>query len=71
MEVLWLSVGFIGGCIIYGLLSWFRSASGTLRIDRSDPEKDIYRIDIDDLDKLAKKKQVVLKVDPNADLSQK
>lgn len=70
MAVLWLSTGFIVGCIICGLISLFRRASGTLRIDQSDPEKDIYRIDIDDLDNLAKKKRVVLKVDPNADLSQ-
>lgn len=47
-----------------------RSASGTLRIDHSNPLKDIYRIEIDDLDKLVKKKRVVLKVDHNADLSQ-
>lgn len=48
----------------------YRSASGTLRIDHSNPFKDVYRIEIDDLDKLVKKKRVVLKVDHNADLSQ-
>ena len=47
-----------------------RSASGTLRIDHSNPLKDIYRLEIDDLDKLTRKTRVVLKVDHNADLSQ-
>lgn len=47
-----------------------RSASGTLRIDHSNPLKDIYRIEIDDLDKLSRKRRVILKVDHNADLSQ-
>ena len=70
MEVLWLGIGFIVGIFICGLIRLFRRASGTLRIDQSNPEKDIYRIDIDDLDNLAKKKRIILKVDPNADLSQ-
>ena len=52
-------------------IAWhYRSASGTLRIDHSNPLKDIYRIEIDDLDKLSRKRRVVLKVDHNADLSQ-
>lgn len=44
---------------------------GILKIDHHNPEKDIYRFDIDDLDKLSKKKRIVLKVDNNANLSQK
>lgn len=47
-----------------------RSASGTLRIDHSNPEKDIYRLEIDNLDDLSKKKRVILKIDHNANLSQ-
>ena len=51
---------------------WFiRTISGTLRIDRSNPEKDVYRFDVDDLNKLPKKKFILLAVDKNADLSQK
>lgn len=46
-----------------------RSASGTLRIDHSNHEKDIYRLEIDNLDDLARKRRVVLKIDHNADLS--
>lgn len=43
---------------------------GTLRIDHSDPNKDIYRFDIDSIDDLSKRKRIVLNVDNKADLSQ-
>ena len=43
---------------------------GTLRIDQTNPETDIYRLDIDELDKLADRKRIVLKVDKHANLSQ-
>ena len=47
------------------------TTSGTLLIDRSDPKKDLYRFDIDDIDKLARKKKIIVKIVNNADLSQK
>lgn len=66
MYLLWFVVGvFIGSIIFYD------RSSGTLRIDHRNPEKDVYRIEIDNLDNLAKKRRVVLKVDNHADLSQK
>lgn len=43
---------------------------GKLKIDHSNPEKDLYRLEIDDLDKLSKKKIIVLEIDHKADLSQ-
>lgn len=52
------------------IFTHFRSAHGTLRIDHSNPEKDIYRIEIDDLDSLSRKKRVILDVDNSAVLSQ-
>lgn len=48
---------------------YIKRTCGTLKIDHSNPEKDVYRFDVDDLDSLAKKKRIVLKVDNNADLS--
>ena len=49
-----------------------QTAYGTLRIDHTDPEKDLYRIDIDgNFDNISKEKRIILKVDNNADLSQK
>lgn len=47
-------------------------SDGTLRIDSSNPDKDIYRLDLgDDLDKIGSKSKISLKIDPEADLSQK
>lgn len=67
-------IGYIVGAIITVLIFVLHrdtAAYGTLRIDRSNPEKDIYRLDIDDLYSLGKKKEIVLKIDNQADLSQK
>lgn len=71
MEALLILAGVFFGISISAFVIAVRGVAGTLRIDRSNPSKDIYRIDINDLDKLAKKSRIVLKVDNNADLSQK
>jgi hypothetical protein len=71
MEFIPFIVGVVLGTILTVLLWCTKKPSGTLRIDRSNPEKDIYRFDIDNFDSLAKQKEIVLKVDNNADLSQK
>lgn len=56
--------------IAVNLIFFNSKPSGTLRIDHSNPEKDVYRIDIYDLDELSNKKEIILKVDNNAHLSQ-
>ena len=72
MEYLLILIGLLVGSIVSNIIFFIRYRTvGTLRIDHSDPVKDIYRIEIDDLDGLIKKKHVILKVDNNADLSQK
>lgn len=72
MEYLFVLIGLLVGSIISNIIFFIRYRTvGTLRIDHSNPVKDVYRIEIDDLDGLIKKKHVVLKVDNNADLSQK
>lgn len=58
----------IGLMLLYIVL---KTATGTLRIDHTNPAKDVYRFEIDDLDRIKSKKRVVLKVDNDADLSQK
>lgn len=63
-----LCVGSLIGNII--CIAYIKRVCGTLRIDRTNPEKDLYRFDIDDLDSLSKKKRIILKVDNNADFSQ-
>ena len=75
MEVLIVTLSiFIGTCIgavISNLYFHAKTKYGTLRIDHSNPEKDIYRIEFDNLDDIDKKKHVYLKIDNNANLSQK
>lgn len=66
----WFIVGVLVGSIISNIIFYVRSSSGTLRIDHSNPEKDVYRLEVNSLDKLSKKKRVILKVDSHADLSQ-
>ena len=61
----------IGMFVSYMLLIG-KTAYGTLRIDHTDPEKDLYRIDIDgNFDNISREKRIVLKVDNDANLSQK
>lgn len=71
--LVWI-IRILAGVIVWiSAYIWFsmRSVQGTLRIDHSDPEKDIYRLEISNLDlnDLSKKKKITLKVDNNADLS--
>ena len=59
-----------GGSIANAIFGFYYKPEGALRIDHSNLEKDIYRIEINDLDGLSKKKHVVLKIDNHANLSQ-
>ena len=70
LDVLLFLVGAIVGVLITWIMYRLKTIHGILKIDTSNIEQDIYRICIDDLDNLSKKKRVVLKVDPNATLSQ-
>lgn len=74
-DFYWVSavIGFVGGVIIGSIITKIiflaRSRKGVLRIDHSNPEKDIYRFELNDVaDKSTKR--FILKVDHNADLSQ-
>ena len=70
-ESLMCVVSSLLGSIVTVLIIFLKSVRGTLRIDHSDPNKDIYRLDLDDLDVLTKKKLVILDIDHHANLSQK
>lgn len=70
LDVLLFLVGVIVGVLITWVMYRLKTTHGILKIDTSNIEQDIYRICIDDLDNLSKKKRVILKVDPNATLSQ-
>lgn len=69
--VLWFMLGAVIGAIVANLMYMRDSGFGVLKVDKSNPEKDVYRFDIYDLDGLAKRKYVTLRVDKTADLSQK
>lgn len=61
---------FILGVLADKIFNYLFGAIGTLRIDSISTDKDIYRLEINNLDILVKRKVVVLKVDNDADLSQ-
>lgn len=63
-------IGVIAGSVVTYILASFKQVHGILMIDQSDQEKDIYRICINKLNDIPKKKRLILRVDPNADLSQ-
>ncbi len=69
---IWIFVGMAVSTLTTLLMCkvYYRK-EGVLQIDHSNPEKDVYRFVIDKIDDLSKKKYIVLKVDNNADLSQK
>lgn len=62
-------IGVCIGSIVTRIILDIRATSGVLKIDHSNPEKDIYRIEFESIDKLSKIKRVILKVDNHADLS--
>lgn len=68
--MIYFIIGVIMGAIGYAICQHIFVAHGTLRIDHSNPEKDVYRFEIDDLEKLNKKAYIELKIDHHADLSQ-
>lgn len=66
----WFVVGLLIGVIIGVYIYCKLNTMGTLRIDHTNPEKDIYRIELDEFEGLSKKKRVLLQIDNNARLSQ-
>lgn len=62
--------GVIIGSILTNVIILAQSATGKFRVDHSNPQKDVYRVEIDNLDIIDKKSRMYLKIDHNADLSQ-
>lgn len=63
-------LGMIAGGGLVAIYYTFRTTAGTLKIDHSNPEKDVYRFEIDDLDKISSKKCIELRIDHNAVLAE-
>lgn len=69
-HVLILLIGVLLGAILMRGLIFSKSGTGTLKIDSSNPEKDLYRFEIDKLEDLETKSQIIVAIDRTADLSQ-
>lgn len=63
-------IGLVMGMMIWDLAGRFRKKDGVLKIDHSNPAKDVYRFEVSDLDKLDSRTQITLTIDHNAKLSQ-
>ena len=70
MEILSYIIGALVGSIVTIIFQRAFTKVGTIKIDRTNPAKDVYRLEVDDLDSLPRKKYILLKVDAKADLSQ-
>lgn len=60
-------IGAIVGCIFMKAYL----TKGVLQIDKNDPEKDIYRLCINELENLERKKYIMLKIDKYANVTRK
>lgn len=68
--MIYLMIGIAIGIMVSAV--YFRIKTvGVLLIDTTNEEKDVYRFDVKDLEKLKKHRSIVLKVNSKADLSQK
>lgn len=66
MFYLGIGIGVVVGTIVTILITKLCAGSGVLRIDHSDPEKDVYRFELDRFEDLRKKKRIVMRIDNNA-----
>lgn len=70
----YLILSFVVGMVIGGFVANFTinrlSAKAVLRIDHSNLEKDIYRLDLDRIVDLDERSHLLLKIDHNANLTQ-
>ena len=60
--------GFLTGGAVATCALYFK-IDGALKIDHSDSKKDVYRIEIGDLDVLPHKKHIILKVENDVNRS--
>lgn len=72
LYVVMFLLGIAVGSIVTNIAWRKRASSGVLRIDWSNPERDVFRLELkDDLDTLSTRKRIMLKVDSDINRSQK
>ena len=68
MELVICMCGVVIGIVIS--IIWSRMhVSGPIEVDCSDPDKDVYRLVVNDLKSLTKKNRIIFKVNRNAHFS--
>ena len=70
MEFVYICIGAFVGSLITSFIYLSKRVKGVLRIDRSDPERDKFRFEIDDISNIHTKKRIELTIDSKANLSQ-
>lgn len=66
------ALGVLAEAIVSSIMEAIRTTRGVLRVDHSNPDKDVYRFEFDmkHLDKMSRKRRVILRIDHNANFSQ-
>lgn len=62
----WFAFGLLLGASLMYVGMKLKKKDGTLVIDQTNPRKDVMRFEIDDLDILSKKKEIILRVNKRA-----
>lgn len=62
MEFLWICLGVFIGALVRSIVRHIRTGYGILHIDHSDPEKDLFRFEIEDLADLNTKSVIKMKI---------
>lgn len=68
MELMVLGIAI--GVILHAIYIRLFRTEGVLRIDHSNPEKDVYRFEIDKIENLKFSERMMLRIDHHAKLSQ-
>lgn len=67
---MWFVLGYLAGGLTVTLVMWLvifrRSGKGILRIDHSNPERDIYRFETQGLEQIDNKRYIILQIDHHA-----
>ena len=72
MELTFISIGFIVGCVITSIIFCIRHpVLGRIEVDEKNPEDVKWRFVLTKEVDFSKQKRILLKVDNRADLSQK
>ena len=65
---LYYLLGMVVGVILSYIAHTTFGCFGAIKIDHTNPDKDIYRLELKELDDLPKQKYIVLKVDNNDEI---